>query len=380
MVRQFMGKLHLWLGLTSGLVVFIVALTGSILAFEEELDLLFNRHLLVVDTISPHRKSLDELQGIATRQVAGAPIQRVQIFHDADRSILFLTGDKQEGRTVIALNPYTGQVLGVFDYEKRFFTIVLKLHRYLLMGETGKVITGINCLIFLIMLISGLVIWWPRVKAAVKQRFRIKWNGAPKRLNWDIHAVGGFYALIFLLAIAFTGLVWSFSWVNKMVFLLADGKPQKKEEFKSRKVAGAVQQTGLLEHVFTNITRQYPFQGDVQITLPAKKEGAVNASIERRDIRLDNIVSNMYFDRYSGQVLKVKPYESESRGMKIRRLFYPVHTGSAYGWPTKLLAMLVALFAASLPVTGTIIWLGRKKKGTGKKSTAVKGEKIVMNV
>lgn len=378
MVRQLMGKLHRWLGLTSGLVVFIVALTGSILAFEEELDLLFNRHLLVVDQVAPHRKSLDELQAIAIRQVPGVAIQRVQIFHEADRSILFLTGDKKKYRMAIALNPYTGQVLGVFDYEQRFFTVVLKLHRYLLMGETGKVITGINCLIFLIMLISGLAIWWPRVKAAVKQRFRIRWNGSSKRLNWDLHAVGGFYAFIFLLAIAFTGLVWSFPWVNKMVFVLADGKPQQKEEFKSKKVAG-IQQAGLLEHVFTNIVRQYPFQGDIQIILPAKKEGAINASIERRDIRLDNIVSNMYFDQYSGQVLKVKPYESESRGMKIRRLFYPVHTGSAYGWPTKLLAMLVALFAASLPVTGTIIWLGRKKKGAGKNANTPKSKRIIVN-
>lgn len=77
---------------------------------------------------------------------------------------------------------------------------------------------------------------------------------------------------------------------------------------------------------------------------------------------IPNISSMVYFDTYTGELLKIKPYESFSSGDKVRRLIYPIHTGSIYGYPTKILALLVCLFAATLPITGLLIWLGRKKK------------------
>ncbi|MET0299780.1 MAG: PepSY-associated TM helix domain-containing protein [Flavitalea sp.] len=52
-------------------------------------------------------------------------------------------------------------------------------------------------------------------------------------------------------------------------------------------------------------------------------------------------------------------YKNESKGSKARRLVLPVHSGSIYGWPTKILAFISVLFAASLPVTGFMIWWNR---------------------
>ncbi|HVI49507.1 MAG TPA: PepSY-associated TM helix domain-containing protein [Chitinophaga sp.] len=361
-VKQITGKLHLWLGLASGLVVLVVALTGSILVFEQEIDLWLNRDVLTTTHIHAQRKSLDELTAAVQQRVIGKEIQRIQVFQEPNRNALFMTSDKKpDGRIIVAVNPYTAEVAGVYSYDKRFFTIVLQLHRYLLMGETGKLITGISCIIFLLMLVSGMVLWWPRVKQAVKQRFRVKWNASFKRLNWDLHAVLGFYAFLFLFVIAATGLVWSYPWVNKMLFLLADGKPQQKEVVKNdpASVRGV---NGKMEKMLTALNATYTFPGDINIFIPAERTTAVMFSKENKKAHIDNVVSAMYFDRNSGAALKVKPYEQESNGSKLRRLVYPVHTGSVYGWPTQILALLVSLFAASLPVTGTIIWLGRRKK------------------
>lgn len=86
---------------------------------------------------------------------------------------------------------------------------------------------------------------------------------------------------------------------------------------------------------------------------------AIKLNIEKS---IPNISSLVYFDKYTGKILKTKPYESSSDGDKIRRLIYPIHTGSIYGYPTKIIAFLVCAFAVSLPVTGFLIWWGRKKK------------------
>ena len=72
--------------------------------------------------------------------------------------------------------------------------------------------------------------------------------------------------------------------------------------------------------------------------------------------------SAAYFDKYTAKNIEVRPYESFSNGDKLKRLMYPIHTGSIYGYTTKIIAFLVCLFAVTLPITGLLIWLGRKKK------------------
>ena len=77
---------------------------------------------------------------------------------------------------------------------------------------------------------------------------------------------------------------------------------------------------------------------------------------------MPNVVSFLYFDQYSGKLLKAERYATVSRGMKVRRAVYPIHTGSVGGVFTKIIALLVSLFAASLPITGFLVWWGRRKK------------------
>lgn len=106
----------------------------------------------------------------------------------------------------------------------------------------------------------------------------------------------------------------------------------------------------------------YKYKGHTQIKMPSdtiKSIMVIKLNIEKS---IPNISSMAYFDRYTGKLLKIKPYESFSNGDKVRRLIYPVHKESIYGLPTKILAFLVCIFAATLPITGFFIWLGRKKK------------------
>lgn len=374
--KKAFGKIHLWLGLASGLIVFVVALTGSVLVFEEELELLFHRKQLKVEQVLPQRKSYDELAAIVQSTYPDKKIKGFNIYPDPGRSVLFSVGKNKKELWLVGVDQYTGRVLGHQDHNKRFFTIVLQLHRYLLMGKTGKAITGVSCLVFIVMLISGLIIWWPAAKAAIRQRFRIKWKAGFKRVNWDFHAVFGFYSFIFLLIIAATGLVWSYPWVNRMIFMLSDGKPQVKYAPPANTSAKTVSNAGIFEKVVSETHRVFPFTGETRVSVPLEDSLSINVFKENKEVRLANVASAAWFDRRSGEILRSRPYEKESTGMKIRRLIYPIHTGSAYGWPTRIIAFVVSLFAATLPVTGTLIWLGRIKKSKKKRRRLPVGVKV----
>lgn len=363
-IKKNIGLLHLWLGLGSGLIVFIVALTGSLLVFEKEIDQYINPEFYKVSNTGNTKKSIDYCTDIVQQHYAIEKINRISTFNDPSRTIQIVGKNKDEEAQIFSIDPYTGKVLATVAQKDRFFSIVLSIHRHLLADEVGEIITGCSCLIFVFMLISGLILWWPKKIKNLKQRLTIKWNGSFKRINWDFHSTFGFYSFIFLLIISTTGLTWSFKWFENSMYFLADGAIKKA----SPKVENPTKTDPKLNHTafYQNIYRKsdsiFPYKGNIQIRMPADTINSILVLKENLEIGIPNQSSAAYFDKYTGQNIEIRHYESFSNGDKLRRLIYPIHTGSVYGYPTKIIAFLVTLFAITLPITGLIIWLGRKKK------------------
>jgi uncharacterized iron-regulated membrane protein len=362
-LKKIASQLHLWLGISSGLVVFVVALTGCLLVFEDELEPVIHKQFHVVNVVEGQsRLPLDVLQRNVAKQFPGKKVTRVSFEPGADRTIVFglKSGKKEKDIFSVAVNPYNGMIAGTRQENDAFFHVVLQLHRYLCLEETGKVITGISCVMFLVIMITGLVLWWPNRKNR-KQRFTVKWDAKFKRLNWDLHAVFGFYTLPIVFIIAATGLVWSYKWVNNMIYLTFDGKPQQKREAPTN-ISLVPENEGILENIYTETNRQLPNPGRILMTIPESDSVAITVSKADDHAAISNIVNFLYFDKNNAQLISKRLYSSETRGMKVRRLVYPIHTGSLLGWPTKIIAFLAALIATTLPVTGIIIWLGKKTK------------------
>lgn len=361
--KKNIGLLHLWLGLASGLIVFIVALTGSILVFEDEIDPIINPEFYKVSDIGTKKMTVDIYMKDIQQKYSIKKFNRIHNFDDPERPVIITATDTDKKNQIFSVDPYTGKVLGKVAANKRFFTVVLDLHRRLIMGDVGQFITGCSCLIFIFMLLSGLVLWWPKKMKNLKQRLTVKWRASFKRVNWDFHSTFGFYTFLVLLIISLTGLTWSFKWVETGIYLLVDGttkKPSAKVE-NPTKVDPNIDKTYFYQNIFSKTDSIYKYKGDTQIRIPSDTINSITVIKLNLEKSIPNISSMAYFDKYTGEILKVKPYESISDGEKVRRLVYPIHTGSIYGYPTKILAFLVCLFAATLPITGLIIWLGRKK-------------------
>src|SRR5690606_14581657 len=106
--------------------------------------------------------------------------------------------DKESKPESFYVDPYTGLVLGGREGPAtEFFGTVMKVHRWLLIeGDVGKIIVGTSTIIFIFMLLSGIVLWWPIKLKNWKQGFKVKMNGKWKRTNHDLHNTLGFYSFI----------------------------------------------------------------------------------------------------------------------------------------------------------------------------------------
>lgn len=371
-----MGKLHLWLGLASGLVVFILGITGCVLSFEEEITpLIYANKMHIGQPENTPRPLSESLQAAQKALGDKIPIERISLSNDPERSYIFTNytpnlngkglwyGSDVKYSFWIYVNPYTSQIIEVEDHTFEFFRVVNVLHwRLLLVNKIGQPITGIATLIFLITLISGLVLWWPKNKKAMKMNTWFRWKSTTtwKRKNYDLHNIIGFYSMFLVIFIALTGLVWAFDWFEDSVKWVANGGETintKKEEVLS---TPSMQTSGNpIDFVYYSLKSQYPEAEGYSINLPEDSLETIRASVNYPD--LAQIIS-IKFDQYSGKQLASTGWNDKTNGEKVRAYNNDIHIGAVGGIVGKTIAFFLSLFSASLPLTGFLIWYGRKFK------------------
>jgi uncharacterized iron-regulated membrane protein len=199
----------------------------------------------------------------------------------------------------------------------------------------------------------------------LQQRLKIKWSAGWKRLNHDLHIVLGFYSCIFLFIFAFTGLAWSFEWFNKGIYQVTNSPLKAPEPPKATAPEGAERIP--LETAFATARQRYPEAEFYNLSLPREKDGIYNVSVLPKNPPHESATDALYIHPYDGTVLGGLPFSRRSAGARARSYFKPVHTGSIWGTPSKIIAFITCLFGVSFPVTGVILWINRTR---GKKKKA----------
>ena len=366
-LRKFTGKLHLWLGLSSGLVVFIISVTGCLYAFQEEIGNLTQPYRFAKATDKPLLIPT-QIKSIAEQQLPGKHAHSV-LYEKNDKAaqVIFYNADPAYYYSVY-IDPRTGEVLKVKDMNMDFFRIVLMGHFYLwLPPSVGQPVAATGTLIFVIMLITGLIMWWPRNRNGAKQRFSIKWDAKWRRKNYDMHNVLGFYICGLALILALTGLVWGFEWFAKSVYWTTSGGKKMTNYYEPPSDTTIQKNTSenITDRLWARLQPMYNTVQSMEIHFPESRTSsiAVNVNPEegvyyKRDI--------LYFDQYTMKELEVDhvygKYSKAGIADKLIRMNYDIHVGGILGLPGKILAFGISLVSASLPVTGCIIWYGRKKK------------------
>jgi uncharacterized iron-regulated membrane protein len=369
--KKTVGKIHLWLGLSSGLVVFVIAITGCIYAFQEEIQNLTQPYRFV----EHQQKQVlppSQLKDIAEKQLPGKKIHAVLYAKPGKAAQVIFYNIEPEYYYLVYLNPFTGEVLKVKDAQAGFFSFILDGHFYLwLPDEIGRPVVASATLVFLVMLISGLFLWWPKSKKATKQRFSIRWSARWRRKNYDLHNVLGFYATWIAIILAATGLVWGFDWYAEGYYKLAGGeKSLLYVEPKSDSTLMYQADVPAIDRLYTKMRLENPTAEVLEVHIPESASSAVEVSINPDDETYWK-ADYRYFDQYTLEELSVDHIYGKSANASVAdnlmRMNYDIHTGAVLGLTGKIIAFFASLIVASLPITGFYIWWGRKQKDKQKK-------------
>ena len=366
-----MNDLHLWLGLSSGLILFVVCLTGTIYTFRTEIDEFFNREKYYFEI--PNGKqvtNVDELVSKVSADEKGTviainiPAKHNRVWTFSIKPFEAVNGKGNERGKQVLVNPYSGMAAGTTESgSSKFFLTIMKLHRWLLLEQkTGRVIVGIATLIFTFLVLSGIILWLPKRLRYWKQGFAIMFSGKWKRINHDLHNVLGFYSFILLLIMALTGLCWSFDWYKKGASKILNAPVMQRGGGGEVTSSDSTGNTVLATTIITAANNALPQKGFMRISMPENGKAVFSVTKNNEDAFNVTATDKVSIDQYTGKVVKIERFADKPLGQKIAASIKPIHTGEIFGLFSKIIYFICCLIATSLPVTGTLIWWNKRKK------------------
>ncbi len=398
--RKLFNDIHLWLGLSSGLIVIAICLSGTVYVFNTELTEKAAPHLYKVKPIAgKERIPVDSLLE-KVKAASGGTIVAVTIPADLKRTYQFnikKKGDETRGGIAYMVNPYTGDIVGNSKEKngtKEFMSTMFSLHRWLLLDkvekpiikglpnkELGSMITGWATIVFTLGCITGLIIWFPQKIRNWKQGLSVKWGAGWKRINHDLHNSLAFYALFFLLLMGLTGPQWSFEWYrNGLQKTLGTYKPKEAPKEKTPKSVLPENQaeptTLSIANYIKEADKVLTYNGNYTITLPVDSTAVTLISKTKLGFFAPAAGDKLTMDQYNGKVLKTEIFKKKPFNERVAGSIKAIHVGNVYGTFTKIIYFIACLIATSLPITGTMIWLNKLKKKRRRKITITKGTEI----
>ena len=397
-------KIHLWLSVPFGIIITLICFSGAMLIFEPEITRSIKSDVYYVSSSDGEPIPMGELmETVKATLPDSVSITGVTVFSDKDRT--YQVNLSKPRRASLFVDPYSGQITG--KYERiGFFSTMFKLHRWLLDSanphgdgvKVGKLLVGISTLIFVIVLITGVIIWWPRARKNLRRSLSISFKDGWRGIWKGLHVAGGMYALIFVLAMSLTGLTWSFNWYRTAFYAVCgvEHTPRNFGDATNKKSAENGQRNGERRGEYRGGHRGANGEGrgegrgagrgegrgegrrhhsefgrwqQVYEKLKAQNPDAPQITIgaEMASVTLgvtgNGRASDRYeFNRRSGEITPATKYADSVPADKLRGWIYSIHTGSWGGIITRILWLLGALLGASLPLTGYYIWIKHLKK------------------
>lgn len=400
-MRKIFRNIHLWLSIPFGILITLICFSGAALVFEKEVMELCHRDLYFVKKVEAAPLPMEQLMTkVAATLPDSVSVTGVNVSSDPERAYQVTLSKPR--RASMYVDQYTGEVTGKYE-RAPFFNFMFRMHRWLLDSMKqdggifwGKMIVGTSTLMFVFVLISGVFVWWPRTRKALKNSLKIVANKGWRRFWYDLHVAGGMYTLVFLLAMALTGLTWSFQWYrigfyktfgvevqpsmghgNAAANATAkdgkpDGKPEGREgrgERSGNRGERPAGEGGRSEGRGAHRRSPYAHWEQVYEQLAQANPGYKQISVSdgSASVAFNRFGNQRATDRYkfnprNGEITETTLYKDLENSGKIRGWIYSVHVGSWGSMLTRILTFIAALIGASLPLTGYYLWIRKKIK------------------
>ena len=366
--KKVYRTIHKVLGLITGLVVFIVSITGCLWTFKTEIESLYSEYKVVI----PEKKEMitaSQVREIGEQYYPNRHIHGVLYGKPNEAIELIFYETEPEFYSSLFIHPYNGQVIHAEDHLSGFFAFVRYGHIHLwLPPNVGSNIVSISVLVYLVMIITGIIIWWPKNKKHKQQRLKFQWKDSTrwKRKNYDLHSIIGFYISSLVFTLAFTGCIMGFNWFYFIVFKATGGTkdpqfiiPENITNYKTTHRLRAI------DALIPKLKKENPEAINYELHYPSTDSSSLYVEIGKSN-DLHYNADYRFFDQYTLEEINTTSiygkYKKADFPDLVIRATYDVHVGAIGGIYGKILAFIISLLSASLPVTGFLIWLGKRRK------------------
>jgi len=341
-------KIHLWVGITFGLVASISGISGAMYVWQPELSSALNPELLKMKNIG----GLDDAVFLQTASFLTAT-------HSDSIGKMFLPYREQQTISIEFKNGKTnyynsenGQYLGEKSASIVFFEDLLKFHRTLLIPKIGKYVTGTSTVIFLLMiLLSGIYIWCKTYSTSLKNGFKIKWKSKKNKFNFDLHKVLGVSFFIPLLVISFTGGYFTYNSYYEKVLSVLDSKVKPRQIVQNDIPSS-------FKEALLHSDKSYVLRA---IYYPKEANGFYKFRyIESRFITQGLRKTKELTIGSNKKIISLTDYRDDTTSHRMAAQFYPVHIGEIAGTFGRILVFIAGLIPVTLYITGFRIYRSKK--------------------
>ena len=374
-LRKIIFWLHLCAGVSAGIVVFIMSVTGVALTYQKQMTEWADKSSWPAQTLGPELLPVQTLIDRVRQSKPDAIPSAMVLYSDpaAPASVTIGTGRN------VFVNRYTGEVGGEGSAGIRaFFRVMTDWHRYVGAATEnrpmGKAVTGASNLVFLGIVISGMYLWWPRTWT--RQSFRsVTWfkrgtAGKARDFNW--HNTLGFWLALPLFFVVISATVISYPWASNLVYRLAGVEPPRPASAQTARPQSPqrpVLDLAPVDTLIKNAQNHVSNWRSMNVRLPSDRETEVTFTVDEGWGGQPQLRTTLVLDKASGDVNRSQSFKDQNAGQRARSWLRFVHTGEFYGMVGQTIAGIASLSGAMLVYTGLALsfrrcraWIGRRRR------------------
>ncbi len=353
-MRRQLFHIHVIVGVATGLYVFVICLSGAALVFRIDMQRALHPHLFTAGASGPLAEPVAVMESVS-RAYPQHRLSGVEAPTSWRPTYLAYVTSGTQFRTVL-IDPVSAAVLGELP-ERTPVQTLQELHYNLLAGRTGRMVNGIGALAILVLCATGLVIWWPGVKAW-RRGFVVDSSRDGRRVLWELHRAVGIWSVALTAMFAVTGLSLVFpngfrAVVGKVLAITVTRSPQS-----SAPVAGqnAPSSATMIDRARGLATGQFV----ARVVMPFGDRGAFLVQFANQSpTPAGSELTPIYLDRFTGERLAAT-IAARTWGDAVMARMAPLHVGGIGGQMGRVVWFLFGLAPPALFVSGFILWWIRK--------------------
>lgn len=355
-LRLLWLRLHRWIALGLGCVLVLAGLLGSLLTLAKPLDRWVNQHLFVHSAPADRSGfvSLDQVRGQLNATFGSGTGYTFRPPREPDDTLWVYVRGAWEG---VVYFDAQGRELGRRGETEGVYNLIFELHSSLLLGEAGQAILTAAAVSYLFLLVTGLVLWWPR---RWPPSFRVHWRAGLLRLSSELHNTLGVLLGVLIAVSVASGAYMAWPPLRTVVTAAAGQAPAKPPLASKVPAATTPKAVASLDAMTRQARALFPQAMVGYVQVPSEANQPVRVRLKTDDDPHPNGLTSVWFDPTSGAVLNSRRWSELDAGNRLVSTMYPLHTGALGGPLHEVLVGVTGLALTALGAAGLLLWWTRR--------------------